>query len=292
MFTGNSRPNVIPARPLAGLVLALFWVALSPANAHADGLCGICDSSQTVLSRISPPEGFARVDVEEGSFAWWLRRLHLLPDGEDAVDWRGNRVFGPDDVAGVLDWRLLGEVEQCADVAIRLVSEFARRNGHHNKLEFGSLSLQSMGFREWQRGRYSLTPDGSFLIYHPGDNRPDTRATFDDYLRFVMTYANTASLRRDWPGVGSAEIGIGDVLIQPGCPGTGMGHLSVVIDVCESPGGQRLFLFMDGYTPARVPVIRQLEPGNAASAWMTDEEYQGLLSQFGVGEFYRTPPIE
>jgi hypothetical protein len=96
-------------------------------------------------------------------------------------------------------------------------------------------------------------------------------------------------MARDWPEIELTKLGIGDVIIQPHCAGKGMGHLSVVIDKCMDSTGATRFIFIDGYTPARVPVVRQREPHRRETVWMTTAEYLELQRQFGPGQFHRFP---
>jgi len=168
-------------------------------------------------------------------------------------------------------------------------SEYARVRKEDDRIAFRSLSGETITWTAWRNGRYAINGDGSAIVYHRGAGLPDTRRAFDDFLRFVMTYANTASIKRDWPVAGARDLRIGDVLVQPGCPGTGLGHLSIVIDLCENVSGERLYLFIDGFTPARMPVVRQRLQGEPASVWMTPEQYQEYQIQFGWGTFHRFP---
>ena len=252
-------------------------------------ICQTCDSTRTIARRLPPPQGFARVTTDANSYAAYLRHLPLTPEGTDANDWRGQLALTSAEVAAVLDWRLLGSVEQCADIAIRLLAEHARHNGVDQHIRFRSLSGQTMGWVEWLQGHYSLNADATRIAYTSGAKRTATDREFDRYLTFVMSYANTASMLRDWPTVAYESIEIGDVLIQPFCTGRGSGHLSLIVDACVDDTGNRLYLFADGYTPARTPVIRQRMPGSPETAWMTTEEYLNLMSQFGSGTFHRFP---
>lgn len=213
----------------------------------------------------------------------------MLTHGTDAMDWQGRLALPAEDVAAVVDWRLLGRVEQCADIVVRLVAEYANGNGNADEIVFRSLSGQRIEWKRWLQGRYAVNTDASAIIYHAGAARTETPREFDEFLTFVMSYVNTASLRRDWREVAPGDIQIGDVLIQPSCLGAGMGHMSMVVDACEDSAGNRLYLFVDGYTPARVPVVRQREPNKPMSAWMTPKEYLEYMDQFGPGNFYRSP---
>lgn len=271
------------------LVCLIFLSACATAQADTRPLCQRCDSAQTVLTRFAPPAGFERLSVSDHSFAAWLRALPLLPDSSDALDWRGRVAMAASEVAAVLDWRLLGSAEQCADIAVRLVAEYARGNGGKDRISFRSLSGQKVRWSKWLTGRYSVNESSTAIAYTAGASRRDTLREFDAYLKFVMSYVNTASLVRDWPRVADTSIRIGDVLIQPSKVANGLGHLSVVIDACTNAAGDRLYLFTDGFTPARAPVVRERRPGIPESVWMTPPEYLELMQQFGAGAFHRPP---
>lgn len=266
-------------------------VALATATSRAgyEGLADKGSGTESIESRFPPPEGFRRVVVAPGSYQEWLRRLPLLPRTTVATDWQNRPVFRPEEVGGVLDWRLLGSVEQCADIAIRLMSEHAYAEKPGTSPRFRSLSGQDIQWAQWLEGEYSTNPSGTAIVYREGRSRPGNRREFDAFLRFVMNYTNTASMARDWREVKAADLRIGDVIIQPHCTGAGMGHLSVVIDAIENDSGDRRYLFVDGYTPARLPVVRQRLEGQPGTVWMTIEEYLEFQQQFGPGEFHRPP---
>lgn len=272
------------------LVICLMVLsACATARADTRPLCQRCDSTKTVLTRFEPPEGFERVSVPDHSLAAWLRELRVLPESSNALDWRGRVAMTASEVAAVLDWRLLGSVEQCADIAVRLTAEYARGNGGKEKISFRSLSGQNIRWTKWLGGRYSVNGSSTAIAYQPGTVRQDTSKEFDAYLKFVMSYVNTASLVRDWPKVADSSIVIGDVLIQPSKTAGGLGHLSVVIDACTNAAGERLYLFTDGFTPARAPVVRERRPGTPESVWMTPSDYLELMQVFGAGAFHRPP---
>jgi len=274
---------------LGAVALILSRLLPSLASGQTYPFCEICTQTETIAGRFAPPRGFTRVEASQGSYAEWLRQMPLLPPDADALDWTGRLALSAAEVGGVLDWRLLGRAEQCADIALRLAAEYARVKKEDDRIAFRSLSGETITWTAWRNGRYAINSDGSAIVYHPGVGLQDTRSAFDDFLRFVMTYANTASIKRDWPVAGARDLRIGDVLVQPGCPGTGLGHLSVVVDLCENVSGERLYLFIDGFTPARMPVVRQRLPEEPKSVWMTPKQYQEYQIQFGSGTFHRSP---
>jgi hypothetical protein len=218
-----------------------------------------------------------------------LRQIALLPDTTRASDWQFRHVFDADEVGGVLNWRLLGAEEQCADIALRLLAEYAWDSGVEIAPHFRSLSGDEIRWDRWLHGRYATNTDQTAIVYREGAHRENNREEFDRFLSFVMMYTNTASMSRDWPQIDESELRIGDVIIQPHCTGPGMGHLSVVVDACVDPKGNHRFIFVDGYTPARLPVVRQRIVGDRNSAWMTIAEYLTLQERFGPGKFHRHP---
>lgn len=267
-------------------MLSVFVLSHS-AVASVDGLVADQAMSETIVDRFSIPPGFTRVQVDDDSYQAWLRSLTLLPHGTNGTDWQSRHVFDADEVGGVLNWRLLGSEEQCADIALRLHAEHVWDKANGQALCFRSLSGDDICWPKWLQGRYSTNSSQTAIVYKGGTSRPRSRDEFDRYLSFVMMYTNTASMSRDWPIVTESELTIGDVFIQPHCTGPGMGHLSVVVDACVNPDGERRFLFVDGYTPALLPVVRQRIRGQQESVWMTLDEYLQLQQQFGPGVFHR-----
>lgn len=270
---------------LAGVV-SLSW---SASLANYGGLILDTSRTETISQRFPVPDGFTRAPVKPGTFAEWLGGLTLLPDSIPATDWRDHQVFTPEEVGGVLNWRLLGAEEQCADIALRLLAEHAWEQPSGQTPWFRSLSGHEIRWDKWLAGRYATNEAQTAIIHASGLPRDPSRDEFEKFLSFVMTYTNTASMSRDWPEIGEAELSIGDVIIQPHCTGRGMGHLSLVVDACIDENGSRLFMFIDGYTPARMPVVRQKVTGRRESVWMTPQEYLQLQQQFGPGKFHRFP---
>lgn len=284
------RKQMRYSRSMLLAVTVVLVVGLVTTAAAEHPLCVECDTTQTIRERFTPPDGYTRVDVQDGSFAAWLRGLMLQPPGSASRDWQGDVALNPDEVAAVLDWRLLGAEEQCADIALRLTSEFARLQDWTDRIEFRSLSGDDIHWSKWLTGQYGVNTAQTRITYSDGPRRPNTRAQFDRYLEFVMNYTNTASMSRDWPEIPESLLTIGDVVIQPFCTtGRGSGHLSVVVDACIDENGDKRFLFVDGYTPARVPVIRQQKPDQPQTAWMTPDQYLEVQKQFGPGTFHRYP---
>ncbi len=276
------RPSVTI---FAALCLTLGFVP-SDANTQSSGAE---EQAATIRTRFPSPAGYDHVRADSHSVAAKLPHWELLPPGTAARDWRGRIALSADEIGAVLAWDLLGSVEQCADVAMRLVADHARGTQAEDSIAFSSLSGQTISWSRWRTGRYTTNAAATRIVYRPDGPTRDDEDAFADYLRFVMTYANTASLVRDWPQVSAADIKVGDVLIHPPRTGSSMGHLSIVVDACEDTSGARRYIFADGYTPARMPVVRQRVPGDPVSVWMTPAQYLDYQSRFGPGDFHRFP---
>ena len=86
------------------------------------------DKKQEIIeTRFYPPEGFRRIQVKPQSFAQWLRRLPLLPEGTPVKDYTGRvRVTGNDtNLAAVVDYNVKGKkLEQCMDIIFRWRAEY------------------------------------------------------------------------------------------------------------------------------------------------------------------------
>jgi hypothetical protein len=82
-------------------------------------------------------------------------------------------------------------------------------------------------------------------------------------MKYIFSYANTASLKKELTVVGIETILPGDVFIQSGNP---YGHAVTVVDVAEDVHGNRVFLLAQSYMPAQEthllinPKNQQLSP--------------------------------
>jgi len=72
---------------------------------------------------------------------------------------------------------------------------------------------------------------------------------FRNYMNYIFSYANTASLKNELKKVSSIQdIKIGDVFIQKGRP---YGHAITVMDVATNKKGEKVFMLSQSYMPAQ-----------------------------------------
>ena len=215
------------ALPLLALAVAVWglWGGVSnPENRET--ICGI-----------SAPPGFARMEVEEGSFGAFLRDYPLMKRGSHLRYYDGSLAYGQILGYAVLDLPMLANSEQCADAVMRMRAEYLWKNGEYGSIHFHSVS-------------------GLDQRYFGGNDR----LKFERYLRTVFGNANTSSLRREMDRKPLAEISPGDVLVYES-PGPGIyGHAVLVVDVAINPrNGKKAVMLAQSSTPAlTMHVIRNI----------------------------------
>lgn len=189
-------------------------------------------TGSTVRQRFPPPEGFERVDG--GAYGDWLGQLQLRPEGTP-VRTHDGQVVGHH--AQVIELPLVpGDLQQCADSAIRLRAEWLREQGA--EISFHATSGDPMPWARWVAGERPFAV-GNKLVWRPGRS-----GGWEDYLAKVFTWAGTRSLAYDSDAVD--EPLPGDIVVAPGSPG----HAVVLLDVARR-GDEVLLLIGEGYMPAQ-----------------------------------------
>jgi len=246
-------------------------------------------STRRIIASMETPPDFQRIDLEPGSFADYVRNLPLKPDGSAVYSYNGILIKDSGSVAAVIDWPLPSEVQQCADVAIRLRAEYLRHIKRQDKIVFSSVSGTKISYTKWLKGKYTLNRSGSAIIHTPSSKtKPDSDAEFEKYLYFVMLYANSASLARDLPEIDADKILPGDLFIQPDQSGrAGIGHVSVILDICQDANGRKLYLFGYGFIPAQDFHLPLPAQNQGIERWFTLDGLKESIECFGPGEFHR-----
>jgi hypothetical protein len=212
-------------------------------------------------SRIAPPVGFARVPVEPGSFAAWLRGLPMKPEGAPVMLYNGLPRFWSNSSYAVIDIDT-GEkdLQQCADAIMRLRAEWLYAAGRKNEIGFDYTNGARVDFSRWAQG---LRPrESGRTVRWARRAKPDAGyASFRKYLEQIFSYAGTYSLARELKPVKAGEMAIGDVFIQGGFPG----HALLVADMAENAAtGERRVLLVQSYMPAQdMHVLRNEAAGGS-----------------------------
>ena len=183
------------------------------------------------LADIPVPAGFERMGTDPGSFSDYVENLPLArPDSVLA-----GYEEAPSDtlVRGcyrVVDFPLVDEFEQCADVCIRLRAEYLYRENRFYKIRFVDTREKT-------------------LQYHYGA----CRQQLIRYLRKVFAWSNTESLRASLPQQPVDGLAPGDIFVyeKDARPGARYGHAVMVAGIAvDTVTRQKAVLLIQGSTPA------------------------------------------
>jgi hypothetical protein len=190
------------------------------------------------VESIPLPPGYSRIPVQDRSYAAWLRHLPLRSD-QTVYLWNGQRKANQSAQYAVVDLPIGNQdLQQCADVIMRLRAEWLFQNGRANEIDF----------IDNNRTHYAL---------QKGED-------LNTYLKKVFVHCGTASLEKQLANKsGLRQVEGGDVLIKGGSPG----HAMLVMDVAQNAAGKRIFLLAQGYMPAQdIHVVRNPNE-SALSPW-------------------------
>jgi len=208
------------------------------------------------IKDLPAPAGYRRLEYADSSYSAWIQ---TLPIKEDNIILRhdgepiGSFFYN---VLVVVDLPLLfsQDLEQCADWCFRFRAEFYKQTGRLDRLYLYDYN----GLRRYYR--------------NSGKN-------INSFLRWAMSNANSYSLKKGCLAIDSAELRPGDMLVQN--QRGGVGHVSVIIDVCQKDENERLYLIGYGFMPAQQFHIEK----GGAEGWFTLADYRKYLKMhFDFGE--------
>ncbi len=244
------------------------------------------DPTQRLEARIPPPDGYARIEVEAGSFGEWLRQLPLLPGRPDVLLHDGGRKYRQDVHEAVVDIDVgKRDLQQCADAVMRLRAEYLFSAARFDEIHFDFTSGDEARYDRYRDG-WRASVSGNSVSWNQTAARNTSHATFRRYMDLVFTYAGTASLEKELQSVSSpAKVQPGDVFIQGGFPG----HAVIVLDVARSETGRTVFLLAQSYMPAQqIHVLRN--PNSELGPWYPVEFGSTLVTpewRFEAGDLAR-----
>jgi hypothetical protein len=230
----------------------------------------------SLRGRFSPPPGYARVELERGTFGAWLRELPLAEAGTLVKSYSGAVLYEPGHphVAAVVAIDAGGaDLQQCADSIIRLHAEWQWSRGVREMT--WRAAAGTMPYERWVKGERPVAR-GAALVWEPGTRaRPrNEHASFRKYLDAVFMFANTGSLSQQAKAVEASELAPGDFVVMPGAPG----HAVLVLDTAVNAAGKKVALLGQGYMPAQS--FHVLRP-SASQTWFEIEPGEpGLKTPF------------
>lgn len=226
-------------------------------------ISSINPSGMRVRERISPPPGFERIEIEEGSFAAFLRTLPLKPHGSKVRYYDGG-TKGRDVHEAVLDVDVGDrDLQQCADAVIRLRAEYLYGQGLYSRIHFNFTNGFKADYPTWMQGN-RIVVEGNEAYWVKRTGYSEDYASFREYLDMVFAYAGTLSLSQEMEKVPLADMEIGDVFLKGELPG----HCAIVLDMAENRAtGEKLFILAQSYMPAQDIHILKNPQSESLSPW-------------------------
>jgi hypothetical protein len=227
-------------------------------------LCSAFAPADTVLTRFSAPSGYTQAKVPPGSFADWLQHLPLMPAGTRTKTYKGDIAATDPFTAAVVDLSVGNEdLQQCADVVMRLRGEYLYQQKKYNNIVFHFESGFRCDYIHYADGyRFS---NGHWVLKAKEDYG---YKTFMRYMNLVFAYAGTLSLEKELKKVKNPdELKTGDVFIKGGSPG----HCFIVMDVVENAQGKKLFLLAQSFMPTQNLQVLQYR-----SPWFSIDQHSDI----------------
>lgn len=242
----------------------LVVVSLSFMFIHIN--CVACQE-RTIHSVIPVPSGYTRVEYQAGGFTHWIQHLPLK-ESTDIIGCRNQIISSADQfVWAVVDMPLLfvsQNLEQCADYCMRFWAEYHRAKNLLDRL-------------------YLFDYNGNRKMFR------DSGKTFRRFLQWSFAYSNSHSLKRGCAEIQSDELSPGDMLVQNQTGG--VGHVSMILDVCVNKDGAKLYLVGYSFMPAQEFHIEKANDFDGVAGWFTLEGAKHHLLGFGLMVFRRFQPF-
>lgn len=225
-------------------------------------------AGQTLQSRIRPPEGFQRTKSTESSFADYLRKLPLKPDGSEVMYYNGRLKPNLNIYEAVVALGIgTKDLHQCADAVMRLRAEYLWNQKQYDKIHFNFTNGFRVDYAEWMKGK-RIAVKGNSTSWKQSVNPSNTYNDFWNYMETIFSYAGTLSLSKELKPVSIADLTIGDVFIQGGSPG----HAVMVVDVAvNTQTNKKIFLLAQSYMPAQEIQILKNPSEEKISPWYSAE---------------------
>ncbi len=190
-------------------------------------------SGETISTRFNPPKGYSLIKADSSSFATYLQKLPLKTYNSKVLYYNGEVKYNYKVYESVIKMDIdKQDLQQCADAVMRLKGEYLYGIKDYESIHFNFISDS--------KPRY-------YIDYAKGDY---SYSTFRKYMRYIFSYANTASLYHELEKVGNYnDMQIGDVFVQKGRP---YGHAVIVVNMAmNNMTGEKVFMLAQSYMPAQ-----------------------------------------
>lgn len=252
---------VFQLRPIKKAVNTVAAIIETPNLINKDSL--------TIQSRVNAVDGYKRVDYSDGSFENYIRNYKLKAFGSKITNYDNSEYFWQGGHIGVLEIPVpKNGLQQCADALIRIRSEYLWDNNRKDEIGYKFTSGHYCSWQKYAEG-YRPKINGNKVTFHKTASANQSKENFYKYLNLIYMYSGTLSLYYELKSIKVKDLRIGDMLIKGGSPG----HIVMIADELINENGEKLFLLLQGNTPAQsVHLVKNLENSNISPWYQLEDD--------------------
>lgn len=249
------------------LIICVFGLAyqFKPVKQHVEVLVKsvntntdlIVKEGKTILLRVDTPEGYKRVEYPIGSFKNYVRNYKLKAFDSKIINYDNSEYYWQKGHVGILEVPVpKNGLQQCADALIRIRSEYLWDANRKDEIGFNFTSGHYCSWKQYANG-YRPKINGNKVNFTKTASVNHSKDNFYKYLNLIYMYSGTLSLYNELESITKAKhLKLGDMLILGGSPG----HIVMLADEAINDAGEKLFLLIQGNTPAQsVQLVNNLE---------------------------------
>jgi hypothetical protein len=212
----------------------------------------VCEAQPGNVNEIPVPQSYSMIKYTPGTYSNWIQSLPLKPD-KIINSYRGetvnNEIYN---IFAVINMPLLfnQDLEQSADFCFRFWAEY------HQQMN---------------------TPDKLYLLDYNGNKKffKESNRVFKVFLRSAMSNTNSYCIKNGCENVSESDLKPGDMIVQN--EGSGIGHVSIVMNVCKSEKSEHLYLIGFSNRPAQEFHIEKAMDAYGKQGWFTLNGYREFL---------------
>lgn len=222
-------------------------------------------AQKSVKTIFNPPKGYTICNYDKGSYADFVQSLPIKEDKNIKAASGSNISNSLYNIWGVVDMPLLfkSDIEQCADYSMRIWAEYHKQSNKLNALYLFDYSGNRVYFNKQKKD-------------------------YKSFLQHAFAYSNSSSIKRGCKTVPQTELQPGDMFVQNETGG--IGHVSVIVNVCKDQKGNKLYLIGYSFMPAQEFHIEKAQAGYGIEGWFTLDGYNKYLDEnlpFGKAVYKR-----
>lgn len=220
------------------------------------GQISVCLSQEkTIKSSVKCPAGYSRIEFQQGSFCDFIQNIPVKKNNT-ILSHKGTNIENDIyNIYCVADIPLLfkSDIEQCADYCMRIWAEY-----HKTKNKLKDLYLFDYGGKR---------------KYYKNENKD-----YKSFLQQSFAFSNSSSLKRGCESVAEKDLIPGDMFVQNETGG--IGHVSMIVDVCKNKEGKKLFLMGYSFMPAQEFHVEKARDKYGVEGWFTYDGYCNYLNDY------------